>query len=297
MALRALLISLLLTPQIYAAEAVIDGPETTESGNLVVLDAGASRGNNYKWIQPGSVSLPESKDHKLYGVLPPGTYVFHYVASDADGIDVATITLEVRDMGQPTERVNLDLVREASFEGAEKVDDAVTVERLIAGLKNLTGSPKDLSNKVDDILLTRGPEERDYDWLNLWKIPLNAAITEASPSLDQTAEVAKAIVDGLKKYKQQNPVIQDVGVPVLTMVTMNNCEGCKVAETTTVIPFLFGWKWKKHNVDIDGPIPGVRIFPSYYIEYRGERSEIIAPPDANTPVTAEQLRKAAGEMG
>lgn len=100
--MKSILLLLLLASSAFAeVRAVITGPEQANPGDLVVLSAAESVGDNYIWIQPQHLQTFTCDSKQLaFAVGTPGSYTFTLVAADKEAaIDYTTHTVVI---GKPT---------------------------------------------------------------------------------------------------------------------------------------------------------------------------------------------------
>lgn len=100
--LLVLVLALLPSSLLAEAKAVIKGPESTDTGSLVVLTTEGSVGDNFKWIIPQQLQVITCDADQQLGFSSgkPGVFTFYLIAADKDAaIDYATHTVTV---GKPT---------------------------------------------------------------------------------------------------------------------------------------------------------------------------------------------------
>ena len=103
MLIRTVAILAVLIPSVCLAEvkAVLTGPESSEPGDLVVLDGGESKGDNIKFLIDDNLigKTFQFGRQVIFATRTPGNYRFQVIVADKEAqIDVATLVVKV---GEP----------------------------------------------------------------------------------------------------------------------------------------------------------------------------------------------------
>lgn len=216
-----LIATLFLSSNLMAAEAVIEAPEKVKIGDLVVLDATKSKGDNHTWIvdekaQGRTISFGR---HLVFAIGTPGKYTFILILADTDAnIDYArhTVTVGSGDISDPKPDPPTDPepdpptpsnVYEVSKAGAQRLNDPQTARALYDSLANLVRGPpastEELRIKVQDavaqVLLNRPRESQQKDWLREWRIPVSEELGKNPERyLEGLREAAQGLADTLQ---------------------------------------------------------------------------------------------------
>lgn len=97
------LVALLPVASLAEVAAVIEGPTTAKTGDLVVLSAEDSIGDGFRWITPDGVSAISCTPKQLaFAVGRPGKYKFTLIVADTSAaIDFDRVTVTVSDYNRP----------------------------------------------------------------------------------------------------------------------------------------------------------------------------------------------------
>lgn len=238
------------------AKAQIDGPETSQAGNLVVLNSTASVADAMKWVIPEALEgrYIQTGNQLAFSVREEGAFVFHLVAvvvdeSNPPHIDVATHTVTITDgfgvcppdeptdpdepdqPGEPTDPPappgDFADVAELSERAAKALADPKTATALAAALGTITLADIDVmrgqcSAVIETVFLARDRESQDKDWLNQWRKPLDTLVEQkkVTKAADYLA-VIKAIANGLQAaIGSGQPSPQPPPAPVQPEVTI-----------------------------------------------------------------------------
>lgn len=268
------LLGILAAPALYPAEAVIEGPSEVRPGQFAVFDttdSSVADGGSSFWIF--DPDLPEDwQSSECNGVLstafeePGKSYYLHFVCYDEEGHSVATkkVTVKGTSPTPPTDPPpgndgDLSALKEVSDKGVKALGDTITATRLAAAIKD-TFTVTEIKKKIDEVLLTRAPEQRKYDWLTLWRRPVNNEIDKLdNPNYEQIIPVL------VKSLTTTPTVVKPATItvapkPRLDVYTGNNCPACK-AWMARELPKFQGWDINFYQ--------GTGIIPSFV--YKGKK--------------------------
>ena len=215
--MRTLLISLLLCLPCFGAEAKIEGQSSVFPGVQFVLNGNSSVGNHFEWIVDPAIGEMDEKYRPspficngqfALSLVVPGTYYFHYVASDADGISVATHKLVVEESfpgpvpDPPAPGPSLDL---EEVSRASAPNDPATKAALAQAIRDtakqvasadLEAAKEAMEATVKTVLLMRS--NRSADWF-AWREALNKSY-QANPPPTTSAYLSsqESVVRGLE---------------------------------------------------------------------------------------------------
>lgn len=188
-------------------QAVITGPTEARVGDLVVLSGRESSGDNFKWVEPQKIQTMMCGDGKdlAFATGTPGRYQFMLIAADKQAdIHYAQHTVIVRGTmvpePEPTPEPEPDLpppdmqeLVKVSRDAAVKLNDAPTaraiataiqeaVSNIESGCKSgacpeLEAAKLSVVKAIELALLARTGNSRNIDWMNGWRVPVNAAVT------------------------------------------------------------------------------------------------------------------------
>jgi len=234
--LGVLIFILLSNMKVHSAEAIISGPTKVVPGQFIVLNAMDSIGDRFHWIMPSNLKDQGANCGTSFftSIMIPGVYDFDYVAVDAESINHATHTIVVSGTS-PTNPDNPDLpdnpdpptnnfieVEKASRSGQVTLGDQITTVRLVEALAKIKDTG-DLSetrylvlSEIEKVLLSRGRQQRGYDWKTLWRIPVNKEIDQYKITTSKDyMSVISSVITGLSS----KPV-------VLAFVSNSPCVPC-----------------------------------------------------------------------
>lgn len=199
--------SLLITTTLADVTAVINGPTEARVGDLVVLSGRDSVGDNLKWVQPQKIQTLLCGDGKdlAFATGTPGIYSFILIVADKEAdIDYVQHTVVVRggviepDPEEPEKPTDppptfAELVS-VSRESAKRLSDAETASGLAATIRATVDSLESRCDAgqcpgldetkrvtvaaIEARLLQRTGNSRGVDWLNGWRVPVNAKLKE-----------------------------------------------------------------------------------------------------------------------
>ena len=137
--MKTLAAFLLLTSSLLAdVSAVITGPTTARTGDLVVLSAKDAKGDNFSWIIPASLQVMQCNADQDLGFASgtPGVYTFYLIAADKSAsIDYVSHTVTVTSGGtlpdtpddpEPTPALPLEELTKLSERLANEANDDAT---------------------------------------------------------------------------------------------------------------------------------------------------------------------------
>lgn len=268
------------------ATAIIQGPDTSKAGNLVVLSSLDSEGEATRWIIPKQLDgrYITTEGQLAFAVRESGKFTFHLVAvacvADAEpDIAVDSHTVQITDgfgepappdpgepgepgepPEQPTPAPDLEALRDLSREKAVAVDDPPTAKALANALRNVSIQPLEqmranVSERVEGVLLNRSGDSQNKDWLSGWRKPVSKAITAESP--ERYREELRAVAAGLDAAAGVEPPEDDDDprkVHRVTMLTRDNCGWC-TRWKSEVKPKLIEAGWEVDEKQHSGPVP------------------------------------------
>ncbi|TWU22471.1 hypothetical protein Pla52o_35270 [Novipirellula galeiformis] len=272
------------------AVAKIDGPETSEAGNLVVLNSGNSKGHVKRWIIPPALEnrYIQTESQIAFSVRESGEFRFALVAVDVTGeatadVDVATHTIAITngicdpvtpDPSDPDGPTNPDppansQLREISRDAAAKLNDPTTASALAAAISavnlgTLDAMKADAQAAIESALLERKGASRDADWLSTWRRPINDGIKATTPGgfLADLQAIASGLIDsvGSAKPPVPAPVPDQPSAPktFVTMFSRPDCSWCNRWKSE-VWPTLESWDWELKEVFSTQSVPQFEI--------------------------------------
>lgn len=206
-----IVISLLCSLASGDVSAVINGPKEARVGDLVVLSGRDSVGDNVKWVQPQRIQTLLCGDglDLAFATGTPGTYSFILIVADKEAdIDYVQHTVVVRggvtdpdpdpnpdpDPDPTPPPPSLDELRKISQEAAGRLNDSETSTGLAAAIRMAVDSLESrcdagqcpgldeckrvMVGAIEARLLLRKGASRSVDWLNGWRVPVNAKMKE-----------------------------------------------------------------------------------------------------------------------
>lgn len=229
----------LATVALGEVKAVIDGPTTGNAGDLVVLDGSKSVGDGWKWLLPEglqtlSCGANDTPGQVAFAVGKPGKYTFALILADKEAsIDYVshTVTIggtlpgpepdptpdpEPDPQPEPTPVPELERLERLSTESAARLADAVTarglaeaimsVERQIEAMcaagqcPGLSAAKAMMVGAIERRLLARTGSSRNANWVDGWRIPIDARIKSLNPQDVPTYRaMMRAVAAGLTK--------------------------------------------------------------------------------------------------
>lgn len=223
--LFVLLALLVVSTAQAAVDAVIQGPAEAFVGDLVVLNCGASVGDNKVWIvDPAAVGKTiECADTLAFAVGTPGRYEFTLVVADKEAdIDFDRFVVVVNPQGSTPGPVDPPPIGDppvtppadvAAFialsrDKAAALGDNFTALALADALRVvITGSAANplpdaraaVAAAFEATMLGRTGASRDKDWLRGWRMPINEAIDKAVPTTTaHYLAIVSAVEQGLR---------------------------------------------------------------------------------------------------
>jgi len=264
--MRLILILLLLLPSLAAAQpkAVIDAPATVNVGDLVILDGGKSVGDNHLWVVDERAKgrfLEIPTDRRIvFAIGTPGRYSFQLIMADTSAaIDQAIHFVSVGGVGlpptepdppvvdpppvsppdPPTPVLPPNEVTEASRRGVVALGDPATATALKSALEAIVRNPPTtierqrsaVQDAIASVLLARQGVSREKDWLNEWRIPVNASIEKVVTDDTYIALIEQVIrgFDGVGQSPDkpvEKPPAETPKVSTIKMFTRDNCKHC-----------------------------------------------------------------------
>jgi hypothetical protein len=226
----ALCLALVASTAFAQPQAVIQGPGESIVGDLVVLNSGASVGDNKVWIVDPAASgrTIECAETLAFAVGTPGRYEFTLVVANKEAeIAFARHVVIVRVQGttpppvDPVDPVdpdptdpppvvppNLKELTELSKSRAISLADNATANALAdalkaavaqSGPKPLADAKTAISAAFESTMLARTGASRDKDWLRTWRVPINEAIDKLNPTTTaQYLAAVTAVEQGLR---------------------------------------------------------------------------------------------------
>lgn len=226
--------SLLITTTLADVTAVINGPTEARVGDLVVLSGRDSVGDNLKWVQPQKIQTLLCGDGKdlAFATGTPGTYSFILIVADKQAdIDYVQHVVVVKGgainpVPDPKPEPNpeeptpvppsLDELAKISQESAARLNDPTTAKGLADTIKltieqlesrceagqcpGLDECKRVLVAAIEARLLLRQGASRGVDWLNGWRVPVNAKLKEINAADVPTYLTAmRAVALGLSR--------------------------------------------------------------------------------------------------
>ena len=189
-------------------QAVIAGPTEARVGDLVVLSGRESSGDNFKWVEPQKIQTLLCGDGKdlAFATGTPGSYQFMLIAADklAD-IHYTQHTVIVRGTLPPTPEPepipepqpelpppDMQELVKVSRDASARLNDPSTARAIAtaiqqaatdmeAGCKTGTCPGIDAAKllmvkAIESALVARTGNSRNVDWMNGWRVPVNAAV-------------------------------------------------------------------------------------------------------------------------
>jgi hypothetical protein len=280
---------LLLIPSLATAQpmAVIDAPSTVNIGDLVIIDGGKSTGDNHLWVideraQGRFLEIPADR-RIVFAIGTPGKYSFQLIVADTSAgisqavhfVEVGGVTLPpivspppivgppVPEPEPPTPPLPENKVAEASRLGAVALADWETATALRFALEAVVKNPPTtierqrsaVQDAIAGVLLTRHGKSREKDWLNEWRIPVNAAIDEVVTDATYIAMIEQVIrgLDALTK--SPNKPIDKPKASSIKMFTRDDCKYCTKWKASEM-PRLKSQGWKVEEVtDLANAVP------------------------------------------
>lgn len=285
----SLLALLVCTPLYGQAKAQIDGPDTQQAGNLVVLNSVASISDSIKWIIPETLAgrYIQTGEQLAFAVRESGSFTFHLVAvtvdeTNAADIDVATHTVTITDgfgdpcpepePGEPDKPTDPDQpdpvpdfaeLEKLSKNAAASLGDPATATALAKVLRSiqlaeLPTMRATVAGAVEAVMLGRNRESQTKDWLGTWRRPVDEAI-DVDTAEEYLAALA-AIASGLEAAIGNAPVPAPAPAPqkLIKMMTRVDCTWC-TKWRNEVKPSLVAKGWKVEELISGGSVPRFEV--------------------------------------
>lgn len=205
LAVNCLMVSLALAD----VKAVINGPEEAKVGDLIVLSGRESVGDNMQWVQPQKIQTLLCGDGQdlAFATGTPGTYQFILIVANKEA-EIAYVQHTVKVTGQivtepdpdpkpdPEEPTppptDLQKLVEISKAAADNLRDNATRQALANAIREtanlidnkcaagqcpgLVSAKNSMVMAIETTLLRRSGTSRSVDWLNGWRVPINAQL-------------------------------------------------------------------------------------------------------------------------
>ena len=286
-------ILLLFSLPLFAAEAVITGPDTVPAGQSFTLNSTESTADFKKWVPEEKIKNSGfiCNDQIGFVLNKPGLYNVQLIVSDGTGIDYTIKTVKVVGDTTPTPDpppedpkdpppTDLTKIRDLSSTLAKTVNDTITSKRLSTALKAIVASPTldgtriAARQAIETVLLTRSDNQRGFDWLNKWRKPIDLEIAKLAITTNtQYLATLKAIAEGLDtssaamKVMCKRTVDPLFHIPQLTVLVTKNCTYCKAWKMNERSKLQDDWKITiKHCTGSEVP----SIAPFFILKYRGQ---------------------------
>jgi len=286
--MRFLLALLLLIPSLAIAQplAVIDAPSMVNIGDLVIVDGGKSVGDNHLWVVDERAKgrfLEIPADRRIvFAIGTPGKYSFQLIVADTSaGISQAMHYIQVGGILPPIDPPKPPVdppkppvdppvpprteITEVSRRGVVALNDTATAAALRDALQRVVQSPPTtierqrsaVQDAIGSALLARQGVSREKDWLNEWRIPVNAEI-EKTVSEDNYIELIKQVIagfDGVAKSPEPSPETPKPEVSSIKMYTRDGCKYC-LDWKTIEMPRVKSQGWVVEQVtDLTSAVP------------------------------------------
>ena len=253
-----LLLALIASPAFAQPSAIIDAPSQVNVGDLVILNGGKSTGVNHLWVvderaKGRFLEIPAER-RIVFAIGTPGRYSFQLIVADTSaGISQAIHFVDVGGVGlppvdqppivsppipepeKPEPPLPANEVADASRRGVVALGDPATANALKAALEAIVRNPPTtidrqrsaVQDAIASALLARQGVSREKDWLNEWRIPVNAAIDKVVT--DETyISLIEQVIKGFEGVgKSPDPIEQPKPEPSsITMYSRDNCKFC-----------------------------------------------------------------------
>jgi len=284
--MRFLLALLLLLPSLAIAQplAIIDAPSTVNVGDLVIIDGGKSTGDNHLWVvderaQGRFLEIPADR-RVVFAIGTPGKYSFQLIIADTSaGISQAIHYIQVGGVVQPPPVVDpkppieepkppveppappATAITEVSRRGVIALNDAATAAALRDALTQVVQAPPTtierqrsaVQDAIGNVLLARQGVSREKDWLNEWRIPVNAEIDKTVNDDNYIALIKQVIAgfDGVAKSPETPK-------PEPSSIKMYTRDGCKYCDDwrRLELPRVKSQGWiVKEALDLTNAVP------------------------------------------
>jgi len=230
--MRSLILWLILAGVCYGQpKAVIDGPTSGATGDLVVLDGSQSVGDGHKWVMPAGLQtlgcdVATGVGQIAFASGRPGAFTFVLIVADKTAaIDYVTHTVTIGGSGPvdppdppdvPTPVPDLKKLEDLSYESASRLADAATAKGLadsilavdaqIAGLcargqcPGLQSAQSMMVSAIERRLSERRGASLNVNWLAGWRKPINDALAKLQGvDVPKYQAAMRAIASGLSR--------------------------------------------------------------------------------------------------
>lgn len=190
-------------------KAVLEGPDTALAGDLVIVSWGKSTGDAFRLVTPKSLDgkiLINTTDKQLgFSTRTADEYTFMMIAVNKN-LDIVyenktiTITSGIPPPVTPPPTnppptnpppvTGWDDLKQVSATGKQAVNDPDTAQKLAAGITaivpalaaapSIAEAAKISSFEVERILMLRSGDSLKKNWRELWRIPVNNKLNEAT---------------------------------------------------------------------------------------------------------------------
>ena len=220
---------LLTSAAIAQPKAVIDGPKTGATGDLIVLDGSQSVGDGHLWVMPANLQTLACGDvgpgQIAFASGKAGVYTFSLIVADKTAaIDHVTHTVaiggatEPGPVDPPDEPTPAPELEKLSYESASRLADATTAKGLADSIlavdaqieamcaagqcPGLAQAQAMMVSAIERRLLARTGASRNVDWLNGWRKPINAELAKlTNVDVPKYRAAMRSVAAGLSKVK------------------------------------------------------------------------------------------------
>jgi hypothetical protein len=230
---QAILIWLVLTSLAIAQpKAVIDGPKSGATGDLIVLDGSQSVGDGHRWVMPtGLQTLGCGADagpgQIAFASGKPGIYTFQLIVADKTAaIDYVMHTVTIGGATGPVEPdpvdptptpvPELEKLEKLSTESASRLADTPTAKAIASAILAVDQHIESMCNSgqcpgldaakammvggIENALSARPRTSLRVNWLDGWRKPMDAAIKSLNPKDVPTYRATmRAVASGLNR--------------------------------------------------------------------------------------------------
>jgi hypothetical protein len=230
---QAILIWLVLTSLAIAQpKAVIDGPKSGATGDLIVLDGSQSVGDGHRWVMPtGLQTLGCGADawpgQIAFASGKAGVYTFQLIVADKTAaIDYTMHTVTIGGATEPVEPgpvdptptpvPELEKLEKLSYESASRLADSATAKGLADSILAVDAQISAMCSRqqcptlqaaqammvaaIEQRLLERTGASRNVNWLDGWRKPMNEAISKMQGvDVPKYQAIMRAMAAGLSK--------------------------------------------------------------------------------------------------
>jgi len=286
-----LLLAFISSPAFAQPTAIIDAPSQVNVGDLVIIDGGKSAGDNHLWVVDERAAgrfLEIPADRRIvFAIGTPGKYSFQLIVADTSaGISQAIHYVQVGGITLPPTQPPIvdpipvpvppqpplpgNEVAEVSRRGVVALGDPATANALKAALEAIVRNPPTtidrqrsaVQDAIAAALLARQGTSREKDWLNEWRIPVNAEIEKVVTDTNYIALIQQVIrgFDGVQKSPE--PI-----EPSKSTIRIYGREGCKFCDDWKRIEMP---KVKSQNWDVEEVTDSTNAVPYFDICIAGK---------------------------